>query len=100
MSNTKPVQAQSFAFNVDGVTHTLAMPLSITHSMRMRAEIGISQPELMAYMAKPDLDCMAVCVWLARLQAGESVTFAAVADSITYESELSIGVVEDEHPEL
>lgn len=90
----------SFAFNVDDVSYTLAMPLTIAQSMRLRSEIGISQPQLIDFMKSPDLDLMAVCVWLARLQAGDDVKFETVAAGITYESSLSVGVLEDDHPEL
>ena len=100
MSDAKSVQAQSFVFNVDDVPYALSMPLTIAQSMRMRRELGWSQPQLIEELKSPDLDVMAVCVWLSRVQSGEDVAFETVAASVTYESKLSIGLVEDDHPEL
>lgn len=90
---------QSFAFNVDDKTYTLALPLTIANSIRLRTELGWSQPQLMGFMQSPDLDVMAVCVWLARLQAGDDVSFAEVSKSISYDSKFSVGLAEDDHPE-
>lgn len=94
------IPSQSFAFNVDDVTYTLAMPLTISQSLRLRRELGWSQPQLIGELKSPDLDVMAVCVWLSRLQAGEDVSFDSVAAGISYDSKLTVGVVEDDHPEL
>ena len=85
---------------VDGTGYPLSLPLTIGHSMKLRSATGWSQPELMDFLSKPDLDVLAVCVWLARVQAGESVEFDAVAATITYDSVLAVDFGEDdEHPE-
>lgn len=94
------LKTQAFALTVDGVAHTLVLPLIIRHIIRLRSEVGWSQQELCEFVAKPDLDVFAVCIWLARLQAGENISFHVVADSLSYANEFAIGVAEDDHPQL
>lgn len=90
---------KSFAFTLNGVAHTLAIPLAIKDTIRLRSEVGWSQAQLLEFLKDPDLDTFAVCVWLARLQAGETIAFDVVAEMVTYESALAIAPVEDDHPE-
>lgn len=90
---------QSFTLSVDGAKHTLTLPLSIADTIKLRSEVGWSQAQLFEFLKSPDLDTFAICVWLARLQSGETVTFQTVAAGITYASKLEIGAAEDDHPE-
>lgn len=85
---------------VDGDRRSLTFPLTIEHSLGLRRQLGWSQQELLEQLTRPDLDVIAVCVWLSRVQAGETVSFAEVAGGLSYESkfELDFGGADD-HPE-
>lgn len=62
----------------------------------MRRETGFTMPKLFeAVQAEPDIDVLAVLVWLARRTAGERMLkFETVANTITYESQFDF--IEDE----
>lgn len=93
------VKAQSFTLTVDGVNHTMVLPLAIMHTIRLRTEVGWSQPQLLEYLKDPDLDTFAACLFMACLQAGEVVTFEQIANGLNYDSKIAIGVAEDDLPE-
>lgn len=75
---------------VDGTDHVLR-PNEVTarQAGMLRRETGFSFRRLMVEAENdPDLDVIAAFVWLARLQAGEDVSYATVADALGYESEI------------
>lgn len=94
----------SVSINVDGVTHTF-YPAEVSARMasEVRAATGRSlRAVLESAEDDPDLDTIAVLVWLARRQAGErKLPFAVVADSLTYESsvEAAEAAPDDEVPD-
>lgn len=72
---------------VDGQPYTLRLGEMTAALVReLRAETGRSFTTFMGDLggSDPDLDVIAVIVWLARRQAGETVTLADVEAGLTY----------------
>jgi hypothetical protein len=76
--------------SVDGVKYSLfPQELSARDTTDVRRATGMSFRFLMEAAGKdPDLDVVAAVVWLARRQAGESVTFDEVANAIGYDANI------------
>lgn len=95
-----PAKSVSFTIAVDGTDYLLTFPLEVRHSMKLRSATGWSQMEFMKFFENPDIDLVAVGVWLAQIQAGTFIDFDVVADKITYASKLDIKFGgDDDHPE-
>ena len=89
----------SMTVKVDGIPYTFR-PNEASAAMTgsLRRAIGMGMAGLMqAAGSDPDIDILAAIVWLARLQAGESITYLEVAEAITYDT--SIEPAEEPTPE-
>lgn len=73
----------------------------------LRQEVGLSFQGLLKQMqTDPDIDLVAAFIWLARRIKGDIVTYDAILDSISYDTELDFKLedkrtapVEDDSPE-
>lgn len=85
---------------LDGEVHVLRpAEVNAKQSGMLRRQAGMTLGGLMdAANENPDLDVVAMLVWLARLQAGDDVTFDEVAEAITFESDFAMGD-DDDAPE-
>lgn len=89
---------------LDGEAFVLR-PAEVTamQSGMLRRQAGMTLGGLMdAANEDPDLDVVAMLIWLARLQRGDDVSYAEVAEAITFENEFEMGddddaPVEDPH---
>ncbi len=98
VGNRKEAEQTTLTIKLDGATH-VCRPSEITAKMagQLRRESGLSVVGVMeAAGSDPDLDVIASIVWLARHQAGETVSWDEVASAITYDSDIDSS---DEAPE-
>lgn len=91
-----------YRITVDGTEYVFRLGDVTARQVRaLREEAGMQVPELVRQVvieeATWDIDCTAGMIWLARLQAGETVPFAAVLDALRLDQVLV--VAEDYDPE-
>lgn len=91
-STRTPKGGLELAITMDGDRHVFRPDaLTALQLGQLRKEVGRTLKVLYAEMAEdPDLDTLAVFVWLAKLQRGEKATFDAVAESIGYGTEFAV----------
>lgn len=99
---SKQKAATEITIVVDQQRYVLrANEISALDAMALRNETGISVRALLqSAQDDPDIDVIAGLVWLARRQAGETkLTFATVAEHLTYDADLEIGEGAEPDPE-
>lgn len=91
-------------FKIDGGDFTLYPNLVDSAGARaVREQTGMSYRKVLANLEDdPDIDLVAVLVWVARCQAGEKINFDEVAASIDYNSKIDVQTsdapLEVDHP--
>lgn len=101
--NTDPLR---LVITVDGDRHVFC-PDALTARQigECRRQVGRTVRSLLAEVATDaDIDTLAAFVWLAKLQRGERVDYATVADAITYDADFGVETnavadAEDDSPE-
>lgn len=94
----------SIVFQIDGADFTLYPNLVDSAGARaVREQTGMSYRKVLANLEDdPDIDLVAVLVWVARCQAGEKINFDEVAAGIDYTSKIDVQTAEqpvgDDHP--
>lgn len=80
--------------DLDGKTYIVREADLTPHDVRaLRKETGFSWAGLgKALAADPDIDLIGALVWLARRVRGEDVSYEAVLDDLSYESDLNVKV--------
>lgn len=107
---TKNTDSPGIKLEVDGKTYVVREADISPKDVRvLRRETGFSWAGLAREMqSDPDIDLIAALVWFARHLDGDSATYDDVLGSLSYDSDLNIGVEdkrkkdaapEDESPE-
>jgi hypothetical protein len=89
----KDAEQVKMVVNLDDETYVLhPAEVNAKQSGMLRRQAGMTLGGLMdAANEDPDLDVVAMLVWLARLQRGDEVTYDEVAEAITFESDIALG---------
>lgn len=85
---------------VDGVDYDLDFSdLNAIDAKDFRREVGIPIASVLTGGVDADLDVIAGLVWLARRKNEPSLTYTAVAESISFTSDLDLNAVEEAEPD-
>lgn len=103
--STRDAEPLRLVINVDGDEHTFT-PDAVTARQvgECRRQVGRTVKALLDEVSSDaDIDTLAAFVWLAKLQRGEAVTYAEVADALGYGTDYGVTTnvvdVEDDSPE-